>query len=187
MLGISAGVVFLASCSKNTTAEDTAAYKQALAAVGSDGPAMRSSRERAAVRRFTSFLKNVGQPTYVVENVAKVYAPDAYLDDTLATHRGQEEIRAYFVKLGENMKDFSLEVDDVARSGADHYVRWTMRFTQSPLGKGKPIVSVGISQVRFNAKGQVAFQQDFWDSGSYVYAQVPVIGGMIQAMQKSMN
>ncbi|MGJ8722962.1 MAG: nuclear transport factor 2 family protein [Roseibacillus sp.] len=159
-------------------------YRDAMTRAGSDGPASGSAAEKAAHERFGTFLKNVGIPSAIKENTSKTYAKEAYLNDTLVTHYGPEEIEAYFLKTADTMTEFEVTIDDVARSGDDHYFRWTMIFAAPKLAKGTPIHSVGMSQVRFNAEGKVVFHQDFWDSGANIFGQAPVSGGIIGAIRK---
>ncbi|MBC7979294.1 MAG: nuclear transport factor 2 family protein, partial [Armatimonadetes bacterium] len=109
---------------------------------------------------------------------------DAYLNDTLVTHHGPEAIKAYFLKTADNMKSYKVDIDDTASSGSDHYVRWTMVFTSSSLNGGKPVHSVGMSHVRFNTGGLVVMHQDYWDSGTTIYGQIPVVGGLIETIRR---
>ncbi|MEJ6636456.1 MAG: nuclear transport factor 2 family protein [Akkermansiaceae bacterium] len=188
LLAVVAIILFLSSCSgPNTTKESVDTYRSAMAKASESGPAPGSSEEKAALETFGNFLKNVGNKEYIEQNTAKAYAPGAYLNDTLVTHYGPEEIKAYFLKTAETMTSFSVTIDDTSRSGSDHYVRWTMIFSAPKLGGGEPIHSVGISQVRFNNSGQVAFHQDFWDSGQNIYGQIPVVGGMIGIVKKRLE
>lgn len=174
-------VLLLASCSgPNDTSNVVKSYRDAMDKSGSEGPAPGSAAEKAAQERFGNFLKNVGTKSSIAENTAKTYAEGAYLNDTLVTHYGPQEIRDYFLKTAETMESFEVTIDDVARSGEDHYFRWTMIFSAPKLAKGEPIHSVGMSQVRFNAEGKVVFHQDFWDSGRNIFGQAPVTGGLIQ-------
>ncbi|MGJ8697705.1 MAG: nuclear transport factor 2 family protein [Verrucomicrobiaceae bacterium] len=171
----------------NLTADKVKAYRAAMAKAGINGPAAGSPEEKAALERFQNFLKNVGDKDYIEQETAKAYAPGAYLDDTIVTHHGPKEIKAYFLQTADTMTAFEVTIDDVSRSGPDHYVRWTMIFSAPKLGGGEPIHSVGISQVRFNEEGQVAFHQDFWDSGQNIYGQIPVVGGLINIIQNRMK
>jgi hypothetical protein len=75
-------------------------------------------------------------------------------------------------------------IDDIASSGNNHYVRWTMVFSAPKLNGGKPVESVGMSHVRFNDNGQVTMHQDFWDSGTNIYGQIPVLGGVIESIRR---
>jgi hypothetical protein len=42
-----------------------------------------------------------------------------------------------------------------------------------------PIRTVGMSHVRYDAKGKVIFHQDYWDTGA-VYEKIPVMGAVIR-------
>ncbi|MDB4419243.1 nuclear transport factor 2 family protein [Akkermansiaceae bacterium] len=174
----------LISCSgPNETPQFVESYRTAMNKAGNSGPSDRD----AALKNFTSFLKNVGNKDYIEKNTAKVYAPGSYLNDTLVTHHGPEEIQAYFLETADTMTSFELTIDDSVQSGPDHYIRWTMIFAAPKLSSGKAIHSVGMSQVRFAPDGKVAFHQDFWDSGQNIYGQIPVVGGMIGIIQKQLD
>jgi hypothetical protein len=171
----------------NRSAEEVAAYRSRMAKDPASHLEAGGYGEKAALERFKSFLQGIGEAGYVRENTLKVYAADAYLDDTLALHLGAAEIEAYFIKTSEAMTDYQVTIDDVARSGEDYYVRWTMVFAAPALSGGKPVHSVGVSQVRFNREGKVAFHQDFWDSGRNFYAHLPVVGGAVGVVRKRLK
>jgi hypothetical protein len=192
----SAGMVFavgglaviLAACAApNRTAEAVDDYRRELARAGTFGPAAGSPAEKAALERFTAFLQGINDPDFIRENTANTYAADAYLNDTLVTHRGAAGIESYFLKTSAAMTDYKVTIDDIARSGDDHYVRWTMIFAAPALSGGQPVHSVGISQVRFDADGRVAFHQDFWDSGENFFGRAPVAGGIIGFIRKRLE
>ncbi|MEY3395434.1 MAG: hypothetical protein RL346_1670 [Verrucomicrobiota bacterium] len=142
------------------------------------------SGDSRALRAFTDFLQNIQDKDYVEKNTAKVYAKDAYLNDTLITHRGPDQIKAYFLETANTMTSYQVTIDDIASSGNNHYVRWTMVFSAPKLNGGKPVESVGMSHVRFNDNGQVTMHQDFWDSGTNIYGQIPVLGGVIESIRR---
>lgn len=187
-----AGIIFtvivlgliLNSCARpNETKEFVDTYRAAMEKAGEQSP----RDEKASLEGFTKFLKNVGSKSYIEENTVNVYAENAYLNDTLVTHYGPEEIKKYFLATAETMTSFELTIDDAIKSGSDYYVRWTMVFSAPKIGGGAPIHSVGMSQIRFNDEGKVAFHQDFWDSGQNIYGQIPVVGGMIGIIQKRLE
>jgi len=184
---IGVGILLNAKMESNQTAQFVKDYREAMAKAGENGPTTGSSKEAAAIKRFTDFLKNVGDKTYIKEQTANSYAADAYLDDTIVTHYGPEEIRKYFLQTAETMTAFEVKILDSSRSGADHYIRWEMIFAAPKLANGEPIHSVGISQVRFDKEGKVAFHQDFWDSGRHIYGQIPVVGGLIGIIRSRMK
>lgn len=188
VLGVIFAVLFLFFYLKAQPLADsqklTADYQKALAEASQPGPPVDSPEEKAALDRFSLFLANVGNADFLKENTSKTYAPGAYLDDTLVTHHGPEEIRDYFLATAGTMTHYSFEKLGHARSGEDHYFRWKMIFSAPKLANGQEVHSVGVSQVRFNAEGQVTFHQDFWDSGKHIYGQIPVVGGLLESIRK---
>ena len=184
---IALGLILSSYSGPNQTKESVVTYRNAMSKDEEVGPVAGSTGEKEALEHFSNFLRNVGKKDYLESNTARVYAPGAYLNDTLATHYGPNEIKAYFLKTADTMTSFEVQIDDTSRSGPDHYIRWTMIFSAPKLGGGEPIHSVGISQVRFNNKGQVNFHQDFWDSGQNIYRQIPLVGGFIGIVQKQMK
>lgn len=187
-VAVCAMLLLLGSCAApNQSAENVALYRSKMEKVVPSGLEPGGPGEEAALKHFSSFLQGIGNADYVRANTLKVYAADAYLDDTLATHHGAAEIEAYFLKTSGTMTSYQVTIDDVARSGNDYYVRWTMRFAAPALSGGKPVESVGISQIRFNREGKVAFHQDFWDSGKNFYAHLPVVGGAVGYVGKRLQ
>lgn len=187
---VALGAVFLLlsfSATPNESAAGVAAYRSSLAKVSASGLEAGGPGEKAALERFKSFLQGIGRMNYVRENALKVYAADAYLDDTLVVHHGAAEIEAYFLKTSEMMTRYEVMIDDVARSGDDYYVRWTMIFAAPALSGGEPVHSVGISQIRFNREGKVEFHQDFWDAGKNFYAHLPLVGGAVGLVRKRLE
>ena len=175
------------SAAPNESAAGLAAYHSSMAKVAASGLDPGGPGEKAALERFKSFLQGIGDQKYVRDNTLKVYAADAFLDDTLVVHHGAAEIEAYFVKTSETMTSYQVTIDDVARSGNNYYVRWTMVFSAPALSGGKPVHSIGVSQIRLNREGRVAFHQDFWDSGKNFYGHLPVVGGAVGYVRKRLE
>lgn len=174
--------IIIPACAPNPdTTKRVAEYKSALS---STKMASSANPSKQSVEAFTTFLQKIGDSDYVRENTAKVYAKDAYLNDTLVTHHGSDEIMAYFLKTSETMTTYKVTIDDTSSSGPEHYVRWTMLFTTKGLNGGKPVESCGISHIRLNGDGKVVMHQDFWDSGTNIYGQIPVLGGAIETIRR---
>ncbi len=172
-------VILIPACApKADTIARTKQYKDALASTKS------TVTPSASLEAFTTFLQKISDKGYVRENTAKVYAKDAYLNDTLVIHRGTEQIMEYFLMTADTMSSYEVTVDDTASSGNEHYVRWTMVFSAPKLNGGKPVESVGMSHIRLNSEGKVVMHQDFWDSGTNIYGQLPVLGGAIESIRR---
>jgi hypothetical protein len=189
MLIALASVFLFLGCSAapNRSAEKVADYRHEMEKIPPSGLKPGGPEEEAALRRFTTFLRSIGDQKYVRDNTRRVYSPDAYLDDTLAIHHGVAEIEAYFLKTSETMTSYQVSIDDTARSGDNYYVRWTMIFAARALSGGQPVHSVGISQIRFDREGKVAFHRDFWDSGQNFYSHIPGVGGAVEFVHKRLQ
>lgn len=163
-----------------------AAFAEALATtapanVGTVPPD--SAAEEEAIARFRDFFTSL-TPEVARTRTADVYAANAYLHDTLATHHGVEEIRDYFVKTAERASGVAVQIEDVVRSGPDFYFRWSMDITWSAFrSKGETTRSVGVSLIRFDGDGKVVLHHDFWDSAGGFFEHLPVVGWMIRALK----
>jgi hypothetical protein len=160
-----------------------ASFQEALAATASvQGPARGSAAEKAAIARFENFLGNLDEKT-AHDETTKVYAPDAYLNDTLKTLHGSAAIRDYFIRTAQGLDSMKVTFDDLAVSGRNYYFRWTMDTRMKHLAPGKTIRTIGVTMARFDPQGRVILHQDFWDSAQGVWDHVPVLGTMIRWIQ----
>lgn len=143
------------------------------------GADLRGEKERAAINGFQSFL-SVFTEKKLRNETPRVYAQDAFLNDTLKTVRGSDSIEEYFLGTLANTESITVEFTDVARSGNDYYFRWVMDVRFKKFQRGKTIRTIGMTHVRFNKDGQVLLHQDYWDSAQGLFEHVPVIGGGIR-------
>lgn len=158
-------------------------FQEAMAATRKiQGPARGSAEEKAAISRFENFLSHLDERT-AREDTGKVYAPDAFLNDTLRTLHGSPAIRDYFIKTAQGLDSMTVTFDDLAVSGRNYYFRWTMETRMKHLARGKTIRTIGVTLVRFDPQGRVLIHQDFWDSAQGVWDHVPVLGTVIRWIQ----
>ncbi len=125
---------------------------------------------------------------FSVENlkgkVGAVYADETFFNDTLKTLRSAGAIEEYLIETAEMLKYGRVSYDDVAISGDDVYVRWTMVYRSKTLSKKQDIITIGMSHLRFDGAGKVVLHQDFWDSTRGIFEHVPLIGNGIRAVKK---
>ena len=169
--------------SNPSAADPVADFQQALTRTSSiQGPARGSAAEKDAVARFENFLAHLDEQT-AREQTERVYAPEAFLNDTLKTIHGAPAIRDYFIKTARGLDSMSVAFDDVAVSGHNYYFRWVMETRMKHLAPGKTIRTIGVTMVRFDPEGRVLIHQDFWDSAQGVWDHVPVMGSVIRWIQ----
>jgi hypothetical protein len=115
-------------------------------------------------------------PASVEARVKETYAANVWFNDTIATKVGISAVAAYLLRTAQDTPEVRATIDDVAVSGSDCYVRWTMHVRTPNLAGGKPIVTSGISQLRFDREGRIILHQDYWNPAAGIYQHLPVIG-----------
>jgi hypothetical protein len=160
--------------------DPVASFRQALERTDKiQGPARGSCTEQAGIRRFQDFLAHLDEKT-ARQETERVYAPGAFLNDTLKTIHGAPAIRDYFIRTARGLDSMTVTFDDVAVSGRNYYIRWTMDTRMKNLARGKTVRTVGVTLVRFDHEGRVILHQDFWDSAQGVWEHVPGVGSALR-------
>ncbi len=168
---------FLVGCSSGPT-DLTKEYRAALAdrpgvALVDNASGKRAAEPFAVLYRDLS-VKNV------TAMVGQVYATDAWFNDTIATEVGLKAIEEYLLKTAAAAQSVEARVQDVSVSGADCYVRWTMEVRTKNLAGGQPLLTEGITQLRFDEEGRVILHQDFWNPSAGIYQHLPLLGPAIR-------
>lgn len=158
-------------------------YSQTLAALAQQPTVVPGSpEEQAAIERFVDFVSVLSEET-VRAKVPRVYAEDAYFNDTLKELRGAAAIEEYMAESMGATQEVTVEVTEVAQANGNYYFRWVMDIRFKKLRKGEVTRSIGVSHVRFDAQGKVALHQDYWDSTSGLFEHIPVLGGLIRMVK----
>ena len=158
-------------------------YSQALAALEQQPTvAPGSTEEQAAIERFVDFVSVLSEET-VRAKVSRVYAEEAYFNDTLKELRGAAAIEEYMAESMGATEEVTVEVTEVAQANGNYYFRWVMDIRFKKLRGGEVTRSIGVSHVRFDARGKVALHQDYWDSSSGLFEHIPVLGRLIRMVK----
>lgn len=166
----------------NASYESAVARTAPLAANMAPG----SPEEQQALARLQSYFAAV-TPESVVQRTAAVYAPRAYLNDTLVAIEGADRIQAYFARTTQRAQQLRVQFIDHARVGPDYYVRWRMTVQAEGLNAGEPVVTYGMTQFRFDREGRVLIHKDFWDAATGFYEQLPVLGSVLRGIRAAVE
>lgn len=140
--------------------------------------ALDGAGQQAVFDRLQTYFTGMSAAS-VREQTALVYAPEAYLNDTLVGIDGADRIQAYFSHTMQDTRVLNVRFLDRAWTGIDCFVRWEMRVEHDALAGGEPVLSYGMTQFRFDREGRVLLHKDFWDSGTGLYEQLPVLGRVL--------
>ncbi len=172
-----AAAAILSACSSGPT-DLVRDYDAALAA--RPGVVLRDDAAgREAAKGFASLYGDLSADN-VKARAREVYAAEAWFNDTIATKSGIDAIERYLLKTAAGSEKVRAEVKDVAVSGSDCYVRWTMEVRSKNLAGGRPIITEGMSQLRFDREGRILLHQDFWNPSAGIYQHLPLLGPAIR-------
>jgi len=186
LAALAVAALFSAGCGSAPTplAELNASYERALERTAPLAVTLApgSELERQAFGNVQRYFAGM-TPASVREQTARVYAPQGYLNDTLVGIEGADRIAAYFGHTIERARVLRVEFLERAPVGTDWYVRWRMTVAADGLNDGKEVVTYGVTQFRFDGEGRVLIHKDFWDSGTGLYEQLPVIGSAVRRVR----
>jgi len=180
-------ILLTSACAGKTAVVDPMKFHdEALAATDPatlGAPATASAAQNEAVERFKSFFGDLNEDR-VKKNIRSVYAPEAWFNDTLKSIRGVDALEHYLVDTARAVESCKVDVDEVVASPNGVYVRWRMHIRFKKFRRGETHSSIGVTLLRFDKDGLVAYHQDYWDSGANLFEKIPVIGAGIRAVKR---
>jgi hypothetical protein len=163
----------------------TMIYTEALRATAETAaraPAPGTAAERAAIERFKAFFARFDAER-IASTIGAVYGSEVWFDDNLKVVRGREALERYLIETTRSVESCTVEVLDVARSGCEFYLRWQMEIRSPRLKKSRPLLSFGMSHLRYDADGRIILHRDFWDAAGGLFEHLPVIGTIIRRIK----
>jgi limonene-1,2-epoxide hydrolase len=146
-------------------------------------PAPDSGLQKEGLKRFVDFFGDLREDR-VKAHIRDVYSADVRFNDTLKSIRGVEALEHYLVDTARGVESCKVEIEEVAPTAQGVYVRWRMNILFKKFRKGEVQSSIGVTHLRFDKEGRVAYHQDYWDSGANLFEKVPVLGAGIRAVKR---
>lgn len=171
--------LLLLACSHESSRPHLHDYQEAL----ENYPA--ASVEQQTVEKFADVFDalDTNDLAALDELIDERYADDIFFNDTFRTITERDELKSYLRETSDKLTNCQVQIDDIARSGDDVYVRWTMTMQFLVMGRVVNSESAGLSHLRYNEDGRIILQQDFWDGVEGFYQHLPVIGLWIQQIR----
>lgn len=147
-------------------------------------PDVGSDTEKLALERFARFFSSF-EPDRIDRLLPETYAPDVWFNDTLKTISGADALAHYLAESAAAVEACKVTIEDTTRTARGEYlVRWRMMIRFRKLRRGVDTWTVGMSHLRFDAEGRVAYHQDYWNAADGLYEHIPLLGGLIRAIKR---
>ena len=115
------------------------------------------------------------------------YHPQLKFSDPLGNINGLSEMKAYYAKMYETVKDIDFDFSDITEEGNHIMAPWVMTLTAEGLNGGEPVRVTGISHITFDeATNLVIYHRDYFDMGEFIYEQIPVLGSIVRMVKKKL-
>lgn len=150
------------------------------AALAQPAPSTSGDAEKRGVEAWKALLSHLTESN-IRNRAGQVYAKDVFFNDTLKTLRSGQAVEDYLLETAKMLDHGAVEYRDAVRSAdGSWYVRWEMVYQGKKLAGGRPIRTIGMSQLRFDAEGRVVLHQDFWDASRGIFEHVPFVGPQVR-------
>ena len=189
LLGFIAAIVVISLANGPSNADHVSDYNTALNTAHKTATvAAGSEAEAAALKTWKTALAELTFSTEDQKAMLKdTYADQVFFNDTLKTLRSGAAVEAHLLATADMLSSGSVKcVSEMRDDNGDYYVRWEMSYAGPKLNSGNPIVTVGMTQLRFNEQGRVIFHQDYWDSSTGVFEHIPMVGGLVKFVRGRM-
>ncbi|MGI9537455.1 MAG: nuclear transport factor 2 family protein [Desulfocapsaceae bacterium] len=122
-----------------------------------------------------------------LHRLSEIYTDDIHFVDPAHEIQGLDNLRSYFEKLYANVSSVDFDFHEALRVGQSGYVQWIMNFSHPRLSGGHAIEVPGSSFLQFSDDDKVLHHRDYFDLGSMLYQHLPVIGGVVRAINRRLG
>jgi steroid delta-isomerase len=140
----------------------------------------------SALARYADFF--AGLTPADLDRLDTVFVENARFEDPFNAVTGLAGIRAVFEHMFANCAEARFEVlecvDDASASVG--YIQWRFHFRlKRDRHPRQPVV--GVSRVVLASDGRVREHVDYWDAAGGLYAQFPVVGGLMRWLRRRLQ
>lgn len=124
-------------------------------------------------------------PQTMAAAFSTVFAPQVYFKDPFNEIKGRAKLVGLFEHMFATLHEPMFRIHHKAGVGNTGYLEWRFYFRLKPTQPVKQIN--GMSKIVIDEQGWVIVHIDYWDSGEYVYHQVPLIGALTRWVAKKLR
>lgn len=145
---------------------------------------MVSKNLKNILQRYVDFYQTVDKGS--TKDIVPFLSPDVYFKDPFNSVYGIENYLRILDKMFDDTDNPKFTILDYGffDSGVA-YIKWEFHFY--PKGKTKLWCFEGVSEVRFNAEGQIIAHIDYWDSSEQLLEKLPFIGFLCRLIKQKLS
>jgi len=110
-----------------------------------------------------------------------LYDDEALFKDPFNEVRGQAAIGRIFAHMFQALDAPRFEVRVAVTECSDAFLTWDFHFARRSQSERWTIR--GASHLLYTPDGRVAVHRDYWDAAEELYAKLPLLGGLMRALQ----
>mgnify|MGYP001819194234 FL=1 len=137
------------------------------------------------VERFLELFETFDSDS-VAAAARALYANNAYFNDVFVELWGANAVADYLAQSADKTADIEIDVEDCVQAEGEVYLRWTMRFETNGL-RSRTVTAPGITHLRFDDGGRIAYHRDYWDGSGALAEFVPLVGGVLRSVRSSLH
>jgi steroid delta-isomerase len=131
----------------------------------------------SALEEYISYYEGLTQANAV--NLINLATEDMHFRDPFNDVRDVRKVVEIMEHMFVNLNDPRFVISDKFFASNSAMLKWEFTFS-SKFGSKKSWSIPGVSEVVFSADGKVAEHIDFWDSGTYLFEKMPIVGQLIR-------
>ena len=133
---------------------------------------------KLALARVASFFQEMSPNT--VSRVRELYAEKATFRDPINAVTGVVAIEAVMADLFKQLKNIRIVVREMHGDENGGCLLWNMHYDF----RGKKRNIPGVSHFRFDEKGLITAQDDYWDASFVLYGEFPILGMAMRGIKR---
>ncbi|WP_105903298.1 nuclear transport factor 2 family protein [Vibrio gangliei] len=139
------------------------------------------------INRFIETYQNLDKDH--LHLLDEIYADHIQFQDPLHRVEGLHQLHQYFEHLYANVISCHFEINQTFEQREQAAVYWTMHLRHPKLNHGNSIVVDGHSHLVFSqdegcAQCKIIHHRDYFDIGSMLYEQLPVVGSIVKFIKQ---
>ncbi|MDD0839405.1 nuclear transport factor 2 family protein [Curvibacter sp. HBC61] len=119
-----------------------------------------------------------------VARLGQLYAADAYFKDPFNEVRGVPAIEGVFVHMFQALHEPRFVITHQLAQGQEAFLSWDFVFRFKGLGGPQLQTVRGVTHLRLDPQGRIAWHRDYWDAAEELYEKLPGLGTLMRWLKR---